>query len=148
MLQDRAYGFVPIYFDQTTDQPLYLVTLHHKGHWAFPKGHAEGSETPREAAQRELWEETKLEPVEVLADSEFQEEYVFTAPSGEQVRKVNTFWVARVGSQEVTMQEEEVDDFAWLPYEEARARMTFETGRQSIEVAQRFVADWLSSHSA
>ncbi len=132
-LKDAAYGFVP--FVNVDDQPLYLVTLHHKGHWAFPKGHAEGDETPLESAHRELLEETGLTPAQVYEQTQFSEEYVFTSPTGEQVHKTNTYWLAEMPSREVTPQVEEVDDFVWLPYSEALERMTFDTGRQSLQRA-------------
>ncbi|MCD8484680.1 NUDIX domain-containing protein [Candidatus Woesebacteria bacterium] len=129
-ITDAAYGFVP--FIIKNGEPLYLVTLHHKGHWAFPKGHAEGNETPLEAGLRELREETGLEPKRIYEQATFLEEYTFTDPDGNEVEKTNTFWLAEMPHQEVTPQEAEVDDFAWLPYDEAMERMTFASAKKSL----------------
>ncbi len=131
---DAAYGFVP--FILQSGEPLYLVTLHHKGHWAFPKGHAEGDESPVEAALRELREETGLVPKKVYEDTRFFEEYTFTDSEGNEVQKTNTFWLAEMPHQDVVPQEEEVKDFAWLSYDEAMERMTFESAKKSLRRAQ------------
>lgn len=140
--EDTAYGFVPFIMQDT--QPLYLLTLHHKGHWAFPKGHAEGDETPLEAAYRELLEETGLVPVTVYEDATFSEEYTFVDSDGRKTHKTNTFWLAEMPHKKVVPQEEEVKDFAWLPYEEAFERMTFDTGRASLQKAQRLYQQFIA----
>ena len=41
----------------------YLIIRHVAGHWDFPKGHVENSETEEETALREILEETGLEAI-------------------------------------------------------------------------------------
>lgn len=140
-IEDTAYGFVPFVIEE--GQPLYLITLHHKGHWAFPKGHSEGSETPLEAAHRELLEETGLEPKRVYEEASFSEDYTFVESNNRLVHKVNIYWLAEMPHKNVFPQAEEVDDFAWLPYTEALQRITFDTGRQSLEKAHKLFTQFV-----
>jgi ADP-ribose pyrophosphatase YjhB (NUDIX family) len=44
------------------------VVNQHGTSWSLPKGHLEGQETPRQAAEREITEETGLTQFEYLAD--------------------------------------------------------------------------------
>jgi len=45
----------------------------------------------------------------------------------------------------VIPQEEEVKDFAWLPFDEALERMTFESAKKSIREAQAMFDRYIAS---
>jgi 8-oxo-dGTP pyrophosphatase MutT (NUDIX family) len=137
MITDQSYGIIPV---QITDQqPLFLLVYHQKGHWAFPKGHAEESESPLEAAIRELREETNLQ-ADIQPDSpELIEKYWFTTPEGEKVSKTVTFFLGLIHNPEVVIQEVEIQDYAWLTFDQALEKITFPAGKQVLKQA----ADYL-----
>lgn len=49
-----------------------FLLMRHPDRWDLPKGHCDGNETYREAAQRELHEETGIDPRQCLFDEHFQ----------------------------------------------------------------------------
>ena len=58
--------------DVTEPTPPDILLIRHRkgGHWSFPKGHVEGTETEVETAKREIKEETAID---VLIDPTFRE---------------------------------------------------------------------------
>ena len=77
-------------------------------HWAFPAGRADPGETPEQCVVREVKEEVGLDfiPKELFQTGQWRD------------RELNRFlgdW-----SGEVSIQEEEVDDFGWFTYEETK----------------------------
>jgi 8-oxo-dGTP pyrophosphatase MutT (NUDIX family) len=112
MLIDAAYGVIPILPHPPAQEAprlgsshLYLLIQHQKGHWAFPKGHKDSSESDLEAAQRELREETGLTDYQLLTlpgqsdPLTLQEAYTFTDPEGNRVAKTVTYYVALLPPQ-------------------------------------------------
>ena len=87
--------------------------------WDFPKGLVEADEAPRDAAQREVWEETSL------ADLRFNwgEEYKETLPYAG--RKVARYYVAESPADEVVLPvsaelgRPEHDEFRWVSFDDA-----------------------------
>lgn len=122
VVDDASYGIVPALAGRGGYQ--YLLIQHRKGHWGFPKGHAEAGETPLAAACREFEEETGIRQYQVDAETCFEECYEFTRKRG-LVRKRVAYFPAVVSDAAVIVQESEVQAFAWLDYAAARARITF-----------------------
>ncbi|TWT74918.1 bis(5'-nucleosyl)-tetraphosphatase [Allorhodopirellula solitaria] len=54
-----------------TSQPRFLL-MRHPDRWDLPKGHCDGDETYLEAAQRELQEETGIDPLACRFDDQFR----------------------------------------------------------------------------
>ncbi|MCH9613284.1 MAG: hypothetical protein SP1CHLAM54_02830 [Chlamydiia bacterium] len=59
----KSYGVIPI-----KGNKAYIVKHRNGGHWGFPKGRADGNETPLEAATRELMEESGLTIESLIQD--------------------------------------------------------------------------------
>ena len=124
---------------------LYLLILHQKGHWAFPKGHPEPGETDLETACREVTEETGLTQFKVIPDRSFQEVYQFNA-KGKTIVKTVTYFIALINPTlddrppQVRVQQSEVSDFQWCTYGEALTRITFPDNRQVLEDCEAFLA--------
>jgi bis(5'-nucleosidyl)-tetraphosphatase len=127
-MKDESFGIIPIH--EKAGSRHFLLIHQTKGHWAFPKGHAEPGETPAQTALRELGEETGIEPVELLTDEQFTEHYTFITKKGVRVDKTVTFFIGHVDDPAVTVQPEEVQDHAWLDAEAARERLTFPEARE------------------
>jgi len=139
MDRDYSYGVIPIWWDGEARQ--YLLVKHHAGHWAFPKGHAEGDETRREAASRELAEETGINEgdCQVLPAPTFTEQYTFRKSDGRLVRKTVIYYIGLVGNTTVRPQEAEVADYAWGDATETRRRGTFAEARDLLDRVEAFL---------
>jgi bis(5'-nucleosidyl)-tetraphosphatase len=105
-----------------------LLIQHHAGHWSFPKGHAEGGESPLETAGRELKEETNLEIVRTLLDNSLSEEYSFKR-DGHLVHKKVTYFVAEV-TGDLRLQDDEIEEASWLSLDQLEGRATFEEAKR------------------
>ena len=127
---DQSFGIIPI--NNATGTRRFLLVHQKKGHWGFPKGHAEKGETAVESALRELAEETGVTDCELVSDQPLLEHYRFINKKGQRVDKTVTFFIGRVNSDEVVVQPEEVQDFAWLTASEARDRLTYPESRELL----------------
>ncbi len=58
MKSEKSCGIVV--FREELPERLYLLLHYEEGHWDFPKGHIEAGETEKEAAFREVYEETGI----------------------------------------------------------------------------------------
>ena len=104
-----------------------LVIQQEEGHWAFPKGHVEGSETEVETAVREIKEETGLD-VEINDSFRYVERY---SPK-ENVEKDVVFFVAKVIGGDICPQEGEVKQIEWLSIEEAMEILTYDSSKRVL----------------
>jgi 8-oxo-dGTP pyrophosphatase MutT (NUDIX family) len=98
---------------------------------ALPKGHPDGAESPAEAAQREVREETGLEAelVEKLGDVRY-----WYARGGNRVSKVVAFYLFSYRSGSVADHDHEVEEALWIPLEEAPERLAYK-GEREMAVA-------------
>ncbi|MFB0918210.1 MAG: bis(5'-nucleosyl)-tetraphosphatase [Clostridiaceae bacterium] len=118
------------------DKNEYLVLKHFGGHWDFPKGHVEPGETETETALREVFEETGLN-AELIPG--FREVISYNIRG--KVDKDVVFFIGRIkaDSGKVELQLSEVSEFKFLPYEEARKLITFDTNRSILDKADAFL---------
>ena len=126
MRQDESFGVIPL---SKKEGRWEVFLIQHKGgrYWGFPKGHSEGKETPREAAFRELKEETNLDVVDCHQPKPLMEQYQFLI-EGKRVFKRVFYFIAEV-SGEVRLQEAEIQDGVWLPLAEALEKVTHAEGK-------------------
>ena len=93
-----------------------------KGHWGFPKGHTEQGENEYETASREIFEETGLYVV-FCGDLRIVSHY--SPKPG--IEKDAVYFVATVrDNQNVKLQKEEVADYRWCTFAEAKQFLTFD----------------------
>lgn len=119
---DRSYGVVPIIFDENTPK-VFLIQNKNGVFWGFPKGHAEANETPKQAALRELKEETTLEYIRDIFDKPFIEKYSFII-DGFSVKKTVIYFVLET-TKEYHLEEKEILDGGWFTFEQAKKKLTF-----------------------
>ena len=96
--------------------------------WSFPKGKIDDGETPAEAALREVLEETGLDVS--LGDHVGAVEYSdrFGRP------KIVHYWAMTAEGGGFT-RNREVDEIAWLPFDQALTRLTYERDRAVLRAA-------------
>jgi 8-oxo-dGTP pyrophosphatase MutT (NUDIX family) len=126
MKKENSYGIVPLRIHQNEWQVLLIQ--HHAGHWAFPKGHADPGETPKQAAERELKEETGLAIHRFLSPDPLTENYFFIF-RGKRISKTVQYFLALVEGK-VVIQEREIKNSQWLSLTQALDNITFKEGKR------------------
>ena len=106
--------------------------------WSLPKGHLEEGESPEDAAVREVAEETGITG-EVLA-SLGSIDFWFVA-DGQRVHKtVHHYLLLRIGG-ELSDEDIEVAEVAWVPLSEAGDRLAYADERALVEKVPALLAD-------
>lgn len=135
-MKHQSYGVIPLRRKEK-DWEVLLIQ-HQAGHWAFPKGHPELNETPKEAAERELQEETGLTVVRYLFEEPLIESYYFTW-NKQLVHKTVTYFIAEVKGH-VRLQEAEVASSQWVPLSQATDLITFKEGQRICQQVCQLLA--------
>lgn len=112
----------------------YLLVKTKSGHIGFPKGHTEYGETEQENALREILEETGIK-AELCGD--FRMEYTFTTL--ENTEKTGAFFLAYYDYKESLLQESEIDEEYFLPYEEAYEKLNWEQDKAVLSGAEKYL---------
>lgn len=132
MKTERSYGAVV--YKLADNKILYLIEHMVLGHISLPKGHIEKGETEEECAIREIKEETGLD---VILDTSFRETISYSP--AKDVMKDVTFFTALINSDKIFPQKEEVNHIEFLPYEEADKILTYQTDRDVLYKADKYL---------
>lgn len=115
---------------------MYLLLHYAGGHWDFPKGHVEKGEGEEQTARREIEEETGIAALEFVQGFRETVSYSFRHSDGEPAEKEVAFFLARTIGKKVRLSDEHIG-FAWLPYEAARKKATYENAKGLLEKAEK-----------
>ena len=117
-----------------------FLVLDHGSHRDFPKGHLERGESDRDAALRELGEETGIGPGDVELVDGFAREigYYFRDHKKRLVKKTVAFFLGRTTATEVRVSDEHVGG-SFLPADEALAAVTHAGPREVLRAAIEFL---------
>ena len=103
-----------------------------KSFWGFPKGHMEEGETPKEAAKREVSEETgfivELSDEKPLAESRYE-----ISINKEKVRKTVWFFKMHVVRSFHNEPDNEIEEVAFVDYETAINLLTHEEDKKILK---------------
>jgi 8-oxo-dGTP pyrophosphatase MutT (NUDIX family) len=105
---------------------------------ALPKGHPDGDETPRDAALREVREETGVdaEVIESLGDVRY-----WYQREGRRVAKVVHFFLLRYVRGSLEDHDAEVQDARWMPLTEAAKALSYAGEREMAARALSRIAE-------
>ncbi|MBI4143302.1 NUDIX domain-containing protein [Candidatus Woesearchaeota archaeon] len=115
----------------------YLLLHYGAGHWDFPKGHQEKNEKEEQTALREIKEETGIEEIEFV-DGFRQVISYYYKRDNETIFKEVIFFLGHSATDEVTLSKEHIG-YAWLNYEHAFKKLTFNNAKELIKKANEFL---------
>ena len=134
MRREKSCGGVV--YTKEGGQLRFLLIRHKKGgQWAFPKGHMEAGESERQTARREILEETG---VQVKMQGKFRESVAYDI--GTIIHKTVVYFLCEiVGEPEVTIQEEEISDYAFFGSDEVPGHLTYSNDKHTFAKALRYI---------
>ncbi len=106
--------------------------------WSLPKGHVEAGETHEDAAVREVEEETGIRGRVLAALGTI--DYWFVAEDRRIHKTVHHYLLEASGGQ-LSDEDVEVDEVAWVPLPELRNRLAYAGERRLAETAAGLLAD-------
>ena len=136
MPTEKSCGTV-VFKRQKDNSVKYLLLHYGNGHWEFAKGHMEKNEKEEQTALRELKEETGIEDAEILDNFREIVKYFFKKVE-ETIYKEVVFFLAETHTDEVTLSNEHIG-YAWLNYEHAHKKLTFNNSKELLEKAEKFL---------
>jgi bis(5'-nucleosidyl)-tetraphosphatase len=132
---EKSCGAV-IYRGENENLEFLIISHNSDGHWGFPKGHVEEGENEEETALREIYEETGL-TVALKGDFRTSIEY----PIKQETMKEVVFFLAKTKDQDVNIQLEELQDYKWANFKDAREMVTYESSKEVLDEAYKFVSN-------
>ena len=109
------------------------------GHWEFPRGLIEEGESLEDTARREIKEEVGIEDIRFISGFKEWIKFFFKF-KGKNIMKIATFLLAETRTEEVKLSYEH-KDYAWLDYQEAINRLTFENSKEVLKKANKFLLE-------
>ena len=139
MVDERSAGAVVFYLEGA--EPEYLLLHYTASHWDFPKGNIEMGENEKQAATREIREETGITDVEFLEGFRMKIDYRYRH-GRRLVEKEVVLFLARTRTRQVTLSHEHIG-FAWRKFDDALEQLTFRNAKNLLSAAK----DYLRQHS-
>ena len=137
MGDERSAGAVVFYAENEFADPDYLLLNYTAGHWDFPKGNIEAGEVERQAAAREIREETGITDVEFIEG--FRMKIGYRYRHGRRiVQKEVVLFLARAKTNNVVLSHEHIG-YAWKKYEDALERLTYRNAKNLLAAAKDFL---------
>ncbi|ORI19659.1 NUDIX hydrolase [Rhodococcus sp. 1168] len=112
--------------------------------WSLPKGHIEQGETAEQTAMREVAEETGIRG-SVLATLGSIDYWFVT--EGRRVHKTVHHYLLRFLGGELSDEDIEVTEVAWVPLSELQSRLAYADERKLAAIADRLIEDMHRSDS-
>ncbi len=114
------------------ERGLEVVLAGREGTWVLPKGTPDGDERVEETAVREVREETGLDVRIVRPLGAI--EYWFALPR-RRVHKVVHFFLMEAVGGDLGRHDHEYEEVRWVPVDEARRLLSFDTYREMLDRA-------------
>lgn len=131
-MKEKSCGCIIFKYDD--EKLLFLVIKQTLGHFSFPKGHVEESESEKDTALREVKEETGFD-ISFVGD--FREVITYSPKPG--VLKNVVFFLGNVIDGVMTPQKDEVSLIEWLSYEDALKVVTYDDDKNVLKKAYEYI---------
>ncbi len=124
-----------VIYQQFNGETRYLLIKNKRSaHWGFPKGHIEAGETKEDTAIREVREETGLK-IKIIDGFSSKSEYKIQG----KIEKNVTIFIAKALTNQIHLQEEEIDDSIWQNYDAAYKLLRFDNDKTILKDAHAFL---------
>lgn len=111
-----------------------LIKNKRSSNWGFPKGHLEKGESNSDAAKREVLEETGIH---IVIHEGFESVSKYKIKN--RIDKMVSIFLATTDDVNTVIQEEEIEDYVWLPYGRALMCLGFENDKNILRRAYKFL---------
>ncbi len=138
-MEERSAGAV--IFRKTENEYLYLLLHYPSGHWDFVKGKIEEGEQNQQTVIRESREETGISDLKFIDGFKETIEYNFQY-DGKLVHKSVIFFLAKTETSNIVISHEHLD-FAWLNFDDALEKTTYENARILLKKANKLLCNGL-----
>lgn len=136
MADERSSGAV-VFYKEGAAEPEYLLLNYTAGHWDFPKGNIEVGENEKQAAVREIREETGITDVEFIDGFRMTISYRYRH-GRRLVEKEVVLFLGRTHTRQVTISHEHIG-FAWKNYQDAMDQLTYRNAKNLLSAAKDFM---------
>ena len=140
---DKEFSAGAIIFRKEKEQALFLLIYSGRNRiWGFSKGHIEPGEAEKDAALREIKEETGI--AELRFVDGFREEDVYQAVSnrgsyrGNAIEKHSVYFLCETSSMDIIVDAAEITNYKWLGIVEAEKLLAFDSLRRILRKAEVF----------
>jgi len=117
---------------------VLVVPVREPNRWALPKGHQDPGEAVPATALREVLEETGLQ-AEIESDLGFSEYWYLW--NGHQVHKRVHYYLMRPTGGSFEQHDHEMTQVVWVPLTQAIAQITFDSEREMLLKAQKYLLE-------
>lgn len=137
-VEEISAGGIVVDFSHPDRRVAVIARLNRAGRieWCLPKGHLEGTETPAEAAQREVEEETGILGQIICPLGTV--DYWFSV-TGIRIHKLVHHFLLSARSGNLTVDndpDQEAIDARWIPFNDLRSRLSFANERRIVAAAR------------
>jgi 8-oxo-dGTP pyrophosphatase MutT (NUDIX family) len=136
----RQFSAGGVVFKKEGSQTLWLIArpnIEDKERWQLPKGWINEGEKTEEAALREVREEGGVEVKLVAKVDSFQIFFsnTFEGKPEEKILKTIAFYLMEFEKETKEGHDEEIAEVIWLPFEEAKEKLTFKNEKEVLAKA-------------
>ncbi len=147
VIWEKSVGAV-VFRAQEDGEREYLLLRYPSGHYEFPRGHVEGEETEEQTLRREVAEETGITDL-IIAPFRTENRFFYVAHGSEKERREREgrgiwifkrafFYPAETRQQAVHLSHEH-REWLWLPYMQAKVKITFPNARRVLERSEAYL---------
>jgi len=132
-----------IFRKNNKEMQFLLIYSKRNNAWGFPKGHIEPGESEKEAALREIKEETGIDDLAFVEG--FREEDIYKAISnrgphnGTAIEKHSIYYLCKTQTSVIKVDEEEISSFKWLRLQDVYSVEMHKSTKQILTVAVDFL---------